>query len=775
MKVTRDTARHEIDDLNVTSQLRGDFAAAHLAGDNAHVVATDTQKNTIFAFARDGIGIARGVPAAARRPLHELVRLGHRRPVGGRAVRVAAHPRRATPSTTTRSCAAGQEVRTARRRRRRRRAARHRRAQGAHGAEDHRVGVRGLPEGPVHDAARDPRPHPRHGCRRALALRDAPRSTTTPSTRACGRCSSRRSPRSTRAALQATLFDMGRRVLERHPEIAEIRFSMPNKHHFVVDLSPVRARQPERGVLRGRPALRPDRGGGAARGRREPGRGVGGHRGVLLTARPGRRIPAGRAAAIPDGPRRPHAHHHRRHAHHSEMQELPSRRPACHHRDTPPPAPERSCISDAPTAPLVLHPRPLGRSAAHDPAPALRRRCTADAMLVAMPDLLRELARLGHVARVATLHAEGSRRPPCAPRSRAGLVLRPRRGWIASPLADRDQLRAIAIGGRIGCASALRRFGVWSGVDDALHLQVPRTASRLAPAARSPVRRERRRVASVGAVSRGRRGRIVRLASDAAPRVHWAIETRAPRCPRLDRLAAVGARLRAPLHGRRARERGDRLRAARSGCSPDVRSTRSLASLPERSAALVDGFTGRPESGVESLFVRRIGRVPASMVESQVDLAGFGRYDGVINGCVLFEVDGHAFHSGSDRFFADRDRTLRRPGVRRSGGQAERSARDRGLADDPRGRGPNRRGRRDSCAAHRGLPPISRVSTGVGCRRRCDSLTCANAGRNADRREPAAARHAAARPELPAFVLGRAPDRTFGRTPRAIDAPGASR
>ena len=40
------------------------------------------------------------------------------------------------------------------------------------------------------------------------------------------------------AALQATLFDMGSRVLERHPEIAEIRFSMPNKHHFVVDLSP---------------------------------------------------------------------------------------------------------------------------------------------------------------------------------------------------------------------------------------------------------------------------------------------------------------------------------------------------------------------------------------------------------------------------------------------------------------------------------------------------------------------------------------------------------
>src|SRR4029453_1179680 len=56
VKVTRDVARHEIDDLNVTSQLRGDFAAAHLAGDNAHVVATDTKKNPISAFARAGIG-----------------------------------------------------------------------------------------------------------------------------------------------------------------------------------------------------------------------------------------------------------------------------------------------------------------------------------------------------------------------------------------------------------------------------------------------------------------------------------------------------------------------------------------------------------------------------------------------------------------------------------------------------------------------------------------------------------------------------------------------
>ncbi len=33
-------------------------------------------------------------------------------------------------------------------------------------------------------------------------------------------------------ALQQTLFDMGKKVLEAHSEVAEIKFSMPNKHHF---------------------------------------------------------------------------------------------------------------------------------------------------------------------------------------------------------------------------------------------------------------------------------------------------------------------------------------------------------------------------------------------------------------------------------------------------------------------------------------------------------------------------------------------------------------
>lgn len=54
VRVVRDTARHEITDLNVTSQLRGDaLESSYLTGDNSRVVATDTQKNVVYAFASE--------------------------------------------------------------------------------------------------------------------------------------------------------------------------------------------------------------------------------------------------------------------------------------------------------------------------------------------------------------------------------------------------------------------------------------------------------------------------------------------------------------------------------------------------------------------------------------------------------------------------------------------------------------------------------------------------------------------------------------------------
>jgi urate oxidase len=53
VRVYRDTARHEIRDLNVSSALRGDFRDAHITGDQSAILPTDTQKNTVFAFAKE--------------------------------------------------------------------------------------------------------------------------------------------------------------------------------------------------------------------------------------------------------------------------------------------------------------------------------------------------------------------------------------------------------------------------------------------------------------------------------------------------------------------------------------------------------------------------------------------------------------------------------------------------------------------------------------------------------------------------------------------------
>jgi urate oxidase len=39
-------------------------------------------------------------------------------------------------------------------------------------------------------------------------------------------------------SLQQTLYAMGERVLKHRDELAEVRLSLPNKHHFLVDLSP---------------------------------------------------------------------------------------------------------------------------------------------------------------------------------------------------------------------------------------------------------------------------------------------------------------------------------------------------------------------------------------------------------------------------------------------------------------------------------------------------------------------------------------------------------
>jgi len=45
-------------------------------------------------------------------------------------------------------------------------------------------------------------------------------------------------------SLQQTLYAMGERVLQHRPEIAEIRLVLPNKHHFTVDMAPFGIKNP---------------------------------------------------------------------------------------------------------------------------------------------------------------------------------------------------------------------------------------------------------------------------------------------------------------------------------------------------------------------------------------------------------------------------------------------------------------------------------------------------------------------------------------------------
>jgi urate oxidase len=53
VRIHRDTPRHEIVDLTVSTALRGRFEAAHTVGDQSAVLPTDSQKQTVYAYAKE--------------------------------------------------------------------------------------------------------------------------------------------------------------------------------------------------------------------------------------------------------------------------------------------------------------------------------------------------------------------------------------------------------------------------------------------------------------------------------------------------------------------------------------------------------------------------------------------------------------------------------------------------------------------------------------------------------------------------------------------------
>ncbi len=238
VRVTRDSERHDVIDLEVTSLLRGDFAAAHTRGDNAHVVPTDTQKNTVFALARDGIAD----------PESFLLRLSDHFTsefawVDGGVwsaqehgwSRIAGHDHcfyRSAPEVRTAAVVRDGE-RTAV-------------LAGFHGltvmkttqsgfAGFPRDGYTTLPETEDRILATEISTRWRYGAGTAGAAAggldfdavydDVKRLILEAFTDHYSR------------ALQETIYLMGERVLAGHPEVEEIRFSCPNKHHFLSDLA----------------------------------------------------------------------------------------------------------------------------------------------------------------------------------------------------------------------------------------------------------------------------------------------------------------------------------------------------------------------------------------------------------------------------------------------------------------------------------------------------------------------------------------------------------
>ncbi|MGV0593912.1 factor-independent urate hydroxylase [Mycolicibacterium vulneris] len=238
VRIYRDSPRHEIHDVNVSTCLRGDFSDAHLIGDQSAVLPTDTQKQTAYAYAKEkgltaieeyGLALARHFVAdvvpvqAARIEIDEYA--WERAVVDG-----AEHDH-----TWVRS---GQEVRTA--------------AVTVDGAGEWVIG--GLKDlvllkstgsefaGFLTDEYTLLEPtHDRVMATSLVAQWRFTATTGIPWNEVYAGVKAllvKQFAVVHSKALQQTLYEMGKAVLEHYPVLTEVRLSAPNKHHFVYDLAP---------------------------------------------------------------------------------------------------------------------------------------------------------------------------------------------------------------------------------------------------------------------------------------------------------------------------------------------------------------------------------------------------------------------------------------------------------------------------------------------------------------------------------------------------------
>ncbi|MDR7273945.1 factor-independent urate hydroxylase [Catenuloplanes atrovinosus] len=231
VRVTRDGGTHSITDLNVSVALSGDLADTHLTGDNANVLPTDTQKNTVYAFAKQH-GIASPEAFALLLARHFT---SSQETITGARVEIEEYPwNRLGPHSFSRD---GSAVRTAE-------------VVVAEPGTEVFGGLTGLTllnstDSEFSGFIRDPYTTLAETSDRILATAvDARWRFITPEAdfdAVFGRARAAMIEAFTGTysySLQQTLFAMGKAVLEACPDLAEIRLRLPNKHHFVVDCTP---------------------------------------------------------------------------------------------------------------------------------------------------------------------------------------------------------------------------------------------------------------------------------------------------------------------------------------------------------------------------------------------------------------------------------------------------------------------------------------------------------------------------------------------------------
>ncbi|HEX5120665.1 MAG TPA: urate oxidase [Pseudonocardiaceae bacterium] len=234
--VRRDGDVHSLTDLNVSISLRGDLTSSHLTGDNSMVVPTDTQKNTVFAFAREApvgeiedfaLRLARHFTGSFAQITSARVLIEQypweRIAVDGRPHPHAFH-RASDEKRTTAVTVAGDQ------------------AWVVSGLTD--LVVLKSAGSEFHGYPKDRYTTLPETTDRVLATAVTARwryqrsDVDWAKTYASVRDALLRAFATTHSlALQQTLYAMGEAVLAEHDEVAEIRLSLPNKHHFVVDLS----------------------------------------------------------------------------------------------------------------------------------------------------------------------------------------------------------------------------------------------------------------------------------------------------------------------------------------------------------------------------------------------------------------------------------------------------------------------------------------------------------------------------------------------------------